>query len=119
MEYRLRRVLQVHPDSHNVVRTVIVGIREKDHVRPYVPKALDGHTLGVQRVAVICPIEEQEISVVRRTLLFVALGKHWEHQTYLRSSLKYGEHLLRLIESASNDLILSDIDRTVMWAVGT
>ena len=61
-EYRLGRVLQVHPDSHNVVRTVTVGMRGKDRARPYIPKALDEHTLGVQRVAVICPIEEQVAS---------------------------------------------------------
>ena len=59
------------------------------------------------------------ISVVRRTLLIVTPGKHWEHQTYLCSSLKHGEHLLRIMEPASNGLILSDIVGTVTWAVGT
>ena len=49
------------------------------------------------------------ISVVRRTLSIVAPGKHWEHQTYLCSSLKHGEHLLRIMEPASNGLILSEL----------
>ena len=61
-EYRLGRVLQTHPDSHNVVRTVTVGARGKDRSAKdltYVPKALEEHCLGVQRLSVICPIEEQ------------------------------------------------------------
>ena len=59
------------------------------------------------------------ISVVRRTLLFVAPGKHWEHQTYLCSSLKHGEHLLRIMELASNGLIFSEIVGTVkgLWVL--
>ena len=61
-EYRLGRVLQTHPDSQNVVHTVTVGVRGKDRSAKdltYVPRALEEHCLGVQRLSVICPIEEQ------------------------------------------------------------
>ena len=51
--------MRVHPDSHGTVRTVTVEMRGKDPAGPYVPKALTELKLGVQRVAVICPIEEQ------------------------------------------------------------
>ena len=64
-EYRLGRVLQTHPDTHNVVRTVTVGVRGKDRSAKdltYVPRALEEHCLGVQRLSVICPIEEQTLS---------------------------------------------------------
>ena len=60
--YRLGRVLAVHPDSHGVVRTVTVGMRKQDKrekLIPYVPKPLAEIKLGVQRVAVIWPVEEQ------------------------------------------------------------
>ena len=62
--YKLGRILSVHPDDHGVVRTVTVGMRGKDKgvgALTYVPKALDEHKLGVQRVAVICPVEEQDL----------------------------------------------------------
>ena len=58
-EFKLGRVLRVHPDSHGTTRTVTVGMRGKDLAGPYVPKALTELKLGVQRVAVICPVEEQ------------------------------------------------------------
>jgi len=60
--YRLGRVLATHPDSHGVVRTVTVGMRKTDKrekLLPYVPKPLAEIKLGVQRVAVIWPVEEQ------------------------------------------------------------
>jgi hypothetical protein len=63
--YRLGRVLAVHPDSHGVVRTVTVGMKKTDKrekALPYVPRALEEIKLGVQRIAVICPVEEQVIS---------------------------------------------------------
>ena len=63
--YRLGRVLATHPDSHNVVRTVTVGLRGKDRtdsVPTYIPKPLEEHRLGVQRLAVICPVEEQIVA---------------------------------------------------------
>ena len=62
-EYRLGRVLKVHPDSHGIVRTVTVGMRGKDRGKTltYVPKPLDQYTLGVQRITVILPVEEQDL----------------------------------------------------------
>ena len=60
--YKLGRVVAVHPDEHDVVRTVTVGMRGKDKgsgALTYTPKALEEHKLGVQRVAVICPVEDQ------------------------------------------------------------
>ena len=65
-DYKLGRIIAAHPDSHGVVRTVTVGLRlrgkDKDTSLTYVPKALDELRLGVQRVAVICPAEEQPVS---------------------------------------------------------
>ena len=83
-DYRLARVLRVHLDTHkppltphqqslrgdshdragsqSVVRTVTVGMRQRDRREtslPYIPRPLQELTIGVQRLAVICPIEEQ------------------------------------------------------------
>ena len=61
-EYKLARVLKTHEDGHGRVRTVTVGFRGKDKAEkpmPYIPKPLQEYRLGVQRLAVICPIEEQ------------------------------------------------------------
>ena len=62
-EYRLGRILRTYPDTHGVVRTVVVGMRGKarDRSATYTPQALDEYRLGVQRIAVICPVEEQNI----------------------------------------------------------
>ena len=62
--YRLGRVVAVLPDVHGRVRTVTVGMRPKnarEDVLPYVPKALEEITVGVQRIAVIFPVEEQGV----------------------------------------------------------
>ena len=61
-DYKLGRILRVREDVHGVVRTVVVGIRGKDRsagTMPYVPKPLDEISVGVQRVAVIAPVEDQ------------------------------------------------------------
>ena len=61
-EYWLGRVLRVFPDVHGRVRTVTVGLRKRDRREasfPYKVKPLDEITLGVQRLAVILPVEEQ------------------------------------------------------------
>ena len=61
-EFKLGRVLNTHADVHGNVRTITVGFRRGDSweaVLPYVPKVLDEVTLGVQRVAVILPVEDQ------------------------------------------------------------
>ena len=60
--YKLAKVLEVHPDGHGVVRTVTVGFRRSDAREkslPYVCKQLEKMKIGVQRLAVVCPIEEQ------------------------------------------------------------
>ena len=60
--YRLGRVLDTHPDEHGVVRTVTVGMRKidkREKLLPYVPKPLAEIRLGIQRIAVIWPVEEQ------------------------------------------------------------
>ena len=64
-DYRLARVIDVFPDAHGVVRTVRIGFRRRNAREaslPYVQKPLDEMNLGVQRLAVICPIEEQSES---------------------------------------------------------
>ena len=62
-DYRLGRIISVHPDSHGCVRTVVVGVRSKDRDKSavYVPKPLEELRLGVQRIAVIYPVEEQDL----------------------------------------------------------
>ena len=71
-DYKLGRVIATHPDAHGIVRTVTVGLRlrgkDKENSLTYVPKALDELRLGVQRVAVICPVEEQSVSDDGETL---------------------------------------------------
>ena len=66
-DYRLARVHQVHPDEHGTVRTVTVAMRPRD-IRekvskdpPYLqPKGPLYLPLGVQRICVILPKEEQD-----------------------------------------------------------
>ena len=61
-DYRLARILDVHPDEHGIVRTVTVGMRRRDKREtgmPYQPRPLERIKLGVQRLAVICPVEMQ------------------------------------------------------------
>ena len=63
-DYRLGRVVNVFPDAHDRVRTVTVGMRRRDQREnslPYVAKPLDQITLGVQRIAVVFPVEEQGV----------------------------------------------------------
>ena len=71
-DYKLGHIIATHPDTHGVVRTVTVGLRlrgkDKENPLTYVPKALDELRLGVQRVAVICPVEEQSVSENCETL---------------------------------------------------
>ena len=75
--YKLGRVMSVHPDDLGVVRTLTVGMQGKDKgvgALTYVPKALDEHRLGVQRVAVICPVEEQDLGAEERIVSTEDLG---------------------------------------------
>ena len=70
-DYRLARVLHVHPDAQGRVRTVTVGMRRRDRREaslPYIAKQLDEMTLGVQRIAVVFPVEEQGNDVLCSSL---------------------------------------------------
>ena len=62
-DYRLGRILSVLPDCHGLVRTVVVGVRakERDRTAKYVPKPLEKIQLGIQCIAVIYPVEEQDL----------------------------------------------------------
>ena len=54
----LQRFIQI---PHGTVRTVTVGMRGKDDGSlSYVPRPLQELKLGVQRIAVIFPVEEQQ-----------------------------------------------------------
>ena len=66
--YKLGRITDVHPDAHGRVRTVTVGMRGKDASSnaTYVPKALEKHRLGIQRIPVICPAEDQDLDAEDR-----------------------------------------------------
>ena len=65
-DFRMARVSEVHPDSHGVVRTITVKMRPRDarekvldnppFLAPKPPLLL---RLGVQRVCVLLPVEEQ------------------------------------------------------------
>ena len=60
--YKLARVTAVHPDSHGVVRTVTVAMKKtnrREPSLPYTPRPLEEMDIGIQRLAVICPIEDQ------------------------------------------------------------
>ena len=65
-DYRLARVTNVHPDHNGMVRTVTVSMRPRDSREkvlskpPYLnPKQAVELVVGVQRLVVILPIEEQ------------------------------------------------------------
>ena len=63
-EYKLGRVTKVYPDCNGIVRTVTVGFRKtnaREPLLPYVSKMLEEVMVGVQRVCVICPVEEQAL----------------------------------------------------------
>ena len=54
--------MEVHPDAHGVVRTVTVGVRRSDlreRSLPYVAKPLEKMKIGIQRLAVLYPVEDQ------------------------------------------------------------
>ena len=61
VKFRLARVLAVHPDLHGVVRTVTVGL--KDQRRKERWNRCGGNLVempvGVQRLVVVLPMEEQ------------------------------------------------------------
>ena len=60
--YRLAKVMEVHPDSAGVVRTVTVGLRSrhmKEKLLPYRSKPLTTFQVGIQRLVIVLPKEEQ------------------------------------------------------------
>ena len=66
-DFRLARIAEVHPDRHGAVRTITVKMRPRDAREkvlddpPYLhPKPPILLRLGVQRVCVLLPVEEQE-----------------------------------------------------------
>ena len=64
-KYRLARVQEIHPDSKGVVRTVTIGLRPrhaKEGALPYRHKPLTEFVVGIQRLIVILPQEEQAVS---------------------------------------------------------
>ena len=61
--YRLARITRVHPDSFGVLRTVTVGLRPQhaqEKTLPYKTKPLNVFPVGVQRLVVVLPKEEQD-----------------------------------------------------------
>ena len=66
--YRLCRVVSQEEDSHGVVRTVEIEIRGKfasDRSTEYNGRKVKRMVVGVQRLAVILPVEEQGRSVTQ------------------------------------------------------
>ena len=91
----MARVLDVHPDSHGVVRTVTVGLRGKDRthdVRNYVPRPLERLIIGIQRLAVICPKEDQvESGTVAEEPLQLVSGTDAEGFPQLEKEVTVGD----------------------------
>ena len=65
----MARVSEVHPDPHDIVRTVTVKMRPRDARErvlpdpPYLlPKPPTELKIGIQRVVVVLPVEEQTCS---------------------------------------------------------
>ena len=59
-----RRVLEVFPDAHGLVRDVTVGTRSRrgrpENSREYKSRPLDEQRVPVQRLTVLLPLEEQQ-----------------------------------------------------------
>ena len=65
-DYRLARVIEVLPDDQGLVRTVRVCYRKKDKrdkTLPYKPKQLTEELVSVQRLSVLLPVSEQNVSL--------------------------------------------------------
>ena len=61
-KFKLAMVKEVFPDTHGVVRTVTVAMRgqhKREPLLPYKSKPLREMTIGVQRLVVFLPKEEQ------------------------------------------------------------
>ena len=77
--YRLARVTEVFPDHHGVVRTVGVAVRDKRGLhresQDVCRTTLDKMRIGVQRLVVILPMEEQLLSSGPPTVATCESGK--------------------------------------------
>ena len=64
--YRLARIVKVLPDEHGIVRSCVVAMRPRREGetgdKKYKHKPAEELTLGVQRIAVLLPVEEQSAS---------------------------------------------------------
>ena len=61
-DYRLAKVLQVHPDSKGLVRTVTIGYRrrnKKEKAEVYQKKPLVQEQVAVQRLCLLVPKDEE------------------------------------------------------------
>ena len=61
-EYRIGNIVEVHPDSAGLVRTVTVAYRRKDareDSKDYKSKVLIREKIAVQRLSPLVPLEEQ------------------------------------------------------------
>ena len=61
-DYRLARIVAVHPDSRGLVRTVTISYRKRDKretVREYKNKPLVREQVSVQRLSMLVPASEQ------------------------------------------------------------
>ena len=61
-EYRVGRILKVHPDSSGLVRTVTIAYRKRDireSPEQYKSKPLVQEKMAVQRLSLLVPISEQ------------------------------------------------------------
>ena len=62
IDYRLAMVLQVHPDSNGLVRTVTIGYRrrnKKEKAEVYQKKPLVQEEVAVQRLCLLVPKDEE------------------------------------------------------------
>ena len=84
-DYRLVKVLEVFEDVHKVVRTVKVGFRRRstrESPLPYISRLLDTMEVGVQRLVVVCAMEEQNGGVVWSSWLVEC----WRMMQYSRTT---------------------------------
>ena len=61
-DYRLAKVLEVHPDSRGLVRTVTIGYRrrnKKEKAEVYQKKPLVQEQVALQRLCLLVPKDEE------------------------------------------------------------
>ena len=63
-DYRVGRIIDVHPDPSKLVRTVTVAYRKRDareDPKVYKSKPLTQEKMAVQRLSLLVPVEEQTV----------------------------------------------------------